>query len=87
MTRTAPFLCCFEKTIFDVSHEARRLYCLKLGEGNTLLDRRRPMERNQIRFLLFVVNPHYEEDPAPTGELNLFTHLRNVHQSPWQYRM
>jgi hypothetical protein len=70
----AAFLCRFEETTFAV--------CFKLEERDTLLSGRLPIDRNQIRFLLFVVNPHYEEDPTSTSELNSFTHLRNVHGSP-----
>jgi hypothetical protein len=55
---------------------------LNLGEGDTLLDGRNRTKRNQIRFLLVVINPHNEEHPTSTSELNSFTHLRNVHRSP-----
>src|SRR5450631_4086465 len=69
----AAFLCRFEWTVR-----------FKLGKGDTLLEGRRPMERNQIRFLLFMVNPHDEEHPTSTSELNSFTHMRNVHRPPWE---
>jgi len=42
------------------------------------------MERHQVRFLLFVVDPHNEEHLTSTSELNSFTHLRNMHPSPFR---
>ena len=71
----AEFLCRFDWTVWAV--------LFKLGEGDNLLNGRRPMERNQVRLALFVVNPHDEEHPTSINSLNTFTSPRDIHGSPW----
>ena len=70
----------FRKCMFELPRFERSVLAVgfEFGEGNALLDRHRPVERNQIRLLSLVVYPHDEEHPILPRNQDPFTYAGDV---------